>query len=61
MNIYINKNDEKFLKYFLPMYKAELLRIKHNKGRLNYVQFQELLAINSILSKLRSSEIYALF
>ena len=60
MNIYINKNDEKFLKYFLQMHKAELLQIKH-KGRLNYVQFQNLLAVNSILFKLRDSKIYALF
>ena len=61
MRIYINQNEEKFLKYFLLIYKIELLRHKHNRGELNYVQFKELLAINSLLEKLKESKIYALF
>ena len=61
MNIYFNREEQKLLKYFLPLYKSELLKHKHNKGQLNYVQFKELLAINSILHKLKDSNVYPLF
>ena len=61
MNIYINNNEVETLKYLLKMNKAELLHQKHNKGQLTLVQFKELLAVNSLLYKLRKSSVYALY
>ena len=61
MHIYIKKNEVETLKYLIKMKKAELLHTRHSKGELNYIQFKELLAINSLLNKLKSSSIYALY